>query len=337
MARPLRIDYPGAWHHVTCRGNEKKKIFSDDHDRIRFLEILAKSVELYEIEVHAYVLMNNHFHLLLTTPQANLRSLMQRFNTAYTVYYNRRHRRVGHLYQGRYKAILVDTDPYLLELSRYLHLNPVRIPKYSQLDVEEKREIIRRYCWSSYPGYVRMKHRQSFVNYEKILEMVGKGDDRKGRKRYEQFVIGGILKDMNITFWQEVKGQAILGSDEFVDRIYERFLSKRKVDERELPGLKELKTGPETMEEIAQQVALEFGVPAGDLYRKRAACRVARSIFMELCRVYLIRKMSHVQIGLKLGGVSVAALTQNIKRLSSRLEDDSDLRRRFHKLVAVWG
>lgn len=262
---------------------------------------------------------------------------MQRFNTAYTVYYNRRHRRVGHLYQGRYKAILVDTDPYLLELSRYLHLNPVRIPKYSQLDVEEKREIIRRYRWSSYPGYVRTQHRQSFVKYEKILEMVGGGDDRKGRKRYEQFVIGGILKDMNITFWQEVKGQAVLGSDEFVDWIYERLLSKRKVDERELPGLKELKTGPETMEEIAQQVALEFGIPAGDLYRKRAACRVARSIFMELCRVYLIRKMSHVQIGIKLGGVSVAALTQNMKRLSSRLEDDSDLRQRFHKLVAVWG
>jgi putative transposase len=336
MARPIRIEYPGAWYHVTCRGNERKVIFSDDLDRAKFLEILAKSAELYGIEVHAYVLMDNHFHFLLMSRQPNLKSFMQRFNTAYTVNYNRRHQRSGHLYQGRYKAIVVDSDSYLLELSRYVHLNPVRIKKYSQLEVEEKVKMIRTYTWSSYPGYVSLKHRQSFVTHEKILAMVGKGDDRKGRKRYEQFVLGGIVKDMNFTFWQEVKGQAVLGSNAFTDWIYERFLSRKKADKRELPGLKDLETGPETVQEIARHVSLEFDVPPEQLYQKRSPCRVARSVFMDLCCFYLARKMSLAEVGRRLGDVSVAALTQNSKRLSSRIENDSDLRRRFDKLTHLW-
>jgi REP element-mobilizing transposase RayT len=112
MARPLRIEYPGAFYHVTCRGNERREIFADDRDRKRFLEILAESKEIYGVEVHGYVVMANHFHLMVMTPEANLQKFMQRFNTSYTVYFNRRHRRSGHLYQGRYKAILVDADNY---------------------------------------------------------------------------------------------------------------------------------------------------------------------------------------------------------------------------------
>ncbi len=261
---------------------------------------------------------------------------MQRFNTAYTVYYNRRHQRSGHLYQGRYKAIVVDSDSYLLELSRYVHLNPVRIKKYSRLEVKEKCNIIRTYPWSSYPGYVSLKHRQGFVTHEKILAMVGKGDDRAGRKRYREFVLNGILKDMNITFWQDVKGRAVLGSAGFVDWIYDRFLSEAKGDKKELPGLKELETGPRSVEQIARHVALEFGVPAKQLYQRRSGCRIARSVLMELCCLYLARRMSLAEIGRKLGGVSVAALTQNRKRLSSRVKHNSDLRRRYNKLARKW-
>jgi len=336
MARPIRIEYPGAWYHVTCRGNERKEIFSDDSDRVKFLEILAKSAQLYGIEVHVYVLMDNHFHLLVMSRQANLKSFMQRFNTAYTVYYNRRHQRSGHLYQGRYKAIVVDSDSYLLELSRYVHLNPVRIKRYSQLEVEERVKIVRTHSWSSYPGYVSLKHRQPFVTHEKILAMVGKADDRKGRKHYEQFVLGGVAKDMNFTFWKDVKGQAVLGSDAFADWIYNRFLSRKQVDKRELPGLKDLETGPKTIEQIDRNVALQFDLPTKQLYQRRSACRVARSVFMELCCFYLARKMSLARVGRKLGDVSVAALTQNRKRLLSRMENDPDLRRRFQKLTRMW-
>lgn len=332
MARPLRIEYPGAYYHVTCRGNERREIFADDLDRKRFLEILAESKEIYGVEVHGYVVMANHFHLLVMTPEANLQKFMHRFNTSYTVHYNRRHRRSGHLYQGRYKAILVDADNYLLELSRYLHLNPVRLKRYFQLEVKEKRKIIRTYPWSSYRGYVYLKHRQPFVIYSTVLEMVGGRDDREGRKGYADFVMGGILQDMNITFWQGVRGQAVLGSDDFVDWIYERFLAHRKVDRKEFPGLWELRKRPETIEEIAREVAREFEVEEASLYRRRGVNRVARSVLMELSCLHLVRRMSLAVIGRELGGVSVSALSQNRSRLAERMKDDRQLRQRFQKL-----
>lgn len=136
MARPLRVQFPNAWYHVTSRGNERTSTFRDDHDRRKFLEILEESCRLFRVEVHCHVLMSNHFHFLLKTVLANLSRFMQRFNTSYTVYFNRRHHRSGHLFQGRYKAILVDADAYLLELSRYIHLNPIRLKKLKDMPVE---------------------------------------------------------------------------------------------------------------------------------------------------------------------------------------------------------
>jgi hypothetical protein len=174
------------------------------------------------------------------TPEANLQSFMQRFNTTYTVYYNCRHHRSGHFYQGRYRAVLVEADHYLLELGRYLHLNPVRIKKYSNLGIQEKQEIIHKYPWSSYGGYIRERDIQSFVSYSKILEMIGGKDDREGRRRYKVFVISGIMKDMNMTFWEGVKGK---------------------------------------MEEIAGEMGREFGVMQAKLYFRRASCGVARSVW----------------------------------------------------------
>jgi len=331
MARPLRIEYPGAWYHVTCRGNEKRNIFRDDADRAKWLETLSGNLKLYRIELHSYVVMQTHFHLLLMTPEGNLRKFMQRFNTTYTVYFNRRHRRSGHLFQGRYKAILIEKDEYFVELSRYIHLNPVRIKKYSQLGIEEKRRILKGYAWSSYAGYTHLRKRQSLVNYSEILDMAGGGDSFGGRRKYEQFVMDGVMKDMNITFWKGVRGQAVLGSDEFVDWIYDRFLSKKKVDRRELTGIKDLQTGPATVEEIARAVSREFGVEEEGLHRPRGVPQ-ARSILMELCRVHLSRRMSFAEMGRRLGGISVSAISQNKKRLEESLGKDSHLHERFQRL-----
>ena len=333
MARPLRIEYPGAWYHVTCRGNERRNIFRGDADRDRFLDILSTNLKLYRVELHSYVLMQTHFHLILMTPEANLRKFMQRFNTTYTVYFNRRHRRVGHLFQGRYKAILVEKEEYLVELSRYLHLNPVRIKENSQLEVEEKRRILKGYGWSSYAGYTHLRKRQPFVHYSEILHIVAGGDGFGGRRKYEQFVMDGVLKDMNITFWKGVRGQAVLGSDDFVDWIYERFLSKKKMDRRELTGVKDLKTGPATVEEIGRAVSREFGVEEEGLYRPRGIPQ-ARSILMELCRVHLSRRTSLTEIGRRLGGVSVSAISQNRKRLEASLREDPHLRALFQGLAS---
>jgi putative transposase len=333
MARPLRIEYPGAWYHVTCRGNERRNIFKGDSDRLRFLDILATTSHLHAVEVHAYVLMDNHFHAVLMTHEANLRTFMHHFNTTYTVYFNRRYRRSGHLYQGRYKAVLIDAESYLLELSRYVHLNPVRIKKHATLPPEEKSTIIARYPWSSYRGYCRHKDRQGFVTYSKILEMVG---GRDVPSRYSRFVLSGISEQMDRSFWEGVRGQAILGSESFVDWVRERFLSKEKGDRRELPALKALQGGPESAAEIAQEVASRFGVSEKDLYRRYASCRDARSIFLELCCLYLSRKMNLSQIGRELGEVSGAALSQNRKRLAAKISRDDGLREQFKDLRGVW-
>src|SRR3990172_3795533 len=120
MARPLRLQYPGALYHITARGNERKPVFRSDEDRETFPEILANTIDRYRLIVHAYVLMNNHYHLLLETREANLSRALRDLNGIYTAYFNRRHRRVGHLFQGRYKAILVEKESYLFELSRYI-------------------------------------------------------------------------------------------------------------------------------------------------------------------------------------------------------------------------
>ena len=126
MSRPLRIEYPGAFYHATSRGNERKEIFKSDGDREKFLFYLASAAERYGALFHAYCLMTNHYHLMIETPQGNLSQIMKHINNSYTNYYNVKHKRAGHLLQGRYKAILVEADTYAAELSRYIHLNPVR-------------------------------------------------------------------------------------------------------------------------------------------------------------------------------------------------------------------
>ena len=173
MARPLRIQYSGAVYHVTCRGNERKEIFKDDRDRKTFLEILAYSSKIYNIKIFSYMLMENHFHLLIETPLGNLGEFMRHFNITYTGYYNRRHNRTGHLYQGRYKSILVDKESYLSVLSRYIHLNPVRIQAMEKNTDEEKIQHLRNYTWSSLPGYINKGKREQFLDYAMVLEEYG--------------------------------------------------------------------------------------------------------------------------------------------------------------------
>ena len=199
------------------------------------------------------------------------------------------------------------------------------------MEIEEKRKILKSYPWSSYAGYGHLRKRQPFVSYSEILDMIDGKDTFGGRRKYEQFVMDGVMKDMNIPFWKEVRGQTVLGSDDFVDWVYERFLSKKNMDRRELSGIKDLQTGPATVEEIRRAVSREFRVEEEGLYRRRGVSQ-ARSVLMELCRVYLSRRMSLAEIGRRLGGISVSAISQNKKRLEASLRKDPHLRERFQGL-----
>ena len=172
MARPLRIEYPGAFYHVTSRGNERRTIFQSNRDREKYLSYLESAHERYGAVIHVYCLMGNHYHLLLETPRGNLSKILQYVNGAYTTYFNIKRSRSGHLFQGRFKGILVDKDEYCKELSRYIHLNPVRAGM-----VKAPLE----YPWSSYRYYARRDKKPKWLTTEFVLGEFG-GEGGEGLK-----------------------------------------------------------------------------------------------------------------------------------------------------------
>lgn len=202
MARPLRLEFTGALYHITSRGNERKAIYFDDTDFELFLMLLGKVCEQYNWVVHAYCLMTNHYHLLVETPDANLSKGMRQLNGTFTQAINRKHKRVGHLFQGRYKAILVDKDAYLLELSRYIVLNPTRANMVQALDD---------WPWSSWRAVMGIAASPSWLATDALLSMFSK-QRKTAREKYADFVQQG----KGIAVWDKLTNQLFLGSDDFV-------------------------------------------------------------------------------------------------------------------------
>ena len=336
MARPLRIEYPEAWYHVTSRGSERGEIFRDDRDRVRFLEALKESIERFKVEVHCYVLMSNHFHFLLRTREANLSRFMQRFNTAYTAYYNLRHHRAGHLFQGRFKAIVVEADEYLKELSRYLHLNPVRLKKYKELPIEDKGKILKGYRWSSLPGYRGLMKRDEFVTYEAVLGYMG-GDTKKGKKRYRDFVLSGIHKEIKNPL-TEARAEAVLGTDSFIEWVRKTFIDGRKWVRKDQPQAR-LLTGVIPVEEIARVVGEEYGVKAEELLRARSPHREGRRVLIEMVYRLNMSQRPLQRLGDELGGIGGAAVANNHTRIQKQILDDGRFSKRvkriYSKLISV--
>jgi putative transposase len=224
MARPLRIEFPGALYHVTSRGNARQRVFRDDEDREMFLATLAWVVTRFAWRCHAYCLMNNHVHLLIETPQPNLSRGMRQLNGVYTQRFNRRHRKVGHLFQGRFKAILVEKEGYLLELARYIVLNPVRAKMVKMPE---------RYLWSSYRAMVGLAPVPPALAIEWVLDQFAR-TRATARRRYAKFVHDGIGVPGP---WEEVKGQVLLGSEAFIERLTPQL---QECSTREIPKLQRL-------------------------------------------------------------------------------------------------
>ncbi|MDH4098988.1 MAG: transposase [Nitrospirota bacterium] len=320
MSRPLRIQYPGAVYHVTCRGNERKDIFRDDADRERFVSLLEQSAEIYSVTVYAYVLMTNHFHLLVETPLGNLGEFMRRFNISYTGYFNRRHGRVGHLYQGRYTSLLVDKDEYLTTVSRYIHLNPVRTKVWSGKTVEEKASFLDGYQWSSLPGYCEKKKREKFIDYALVLEPYG-GDSAGARRRYRDALLGEISSPQELK--KQVVGQSILGGDEFVRWVKEK-LGDRGAD-RECPPLRAV-VSYNAQDEILAAVASATGKTIGQIKSDRG---VVRQIAMEL--LARVGGLKGKEIG-ELLGVDYSTVSVGRKRLRDTLASDRAAKRLLERV-----
>jgi len=205
MARPLRLEFPGALYHVTARGNAQQPIYRDDEDRRRFLASLAHAVDRYSWVMHAYCLMDNHYHLLLETPRPTLARGMRHLNGTCTQAYNRRHQRVGHLFQGRYKAILVQRQPYLLELCRYVVLNPVRAKMCQRAE---------QWPWGSFRATAGIEPAPTWLTTGWVLAQFA-ATRSQAQKAYRVFVGEGLAQRP----WEALRGQIYLGTEEFVEML----------------------------------------------------------------------------------------------------------------------
>jgi REP-associated tyrosine transposase len=254
MARPMRIEYDGALYHVTSRGNERRPIFRDDEDRVAFLDTLLKVDERFNWICHAYCLMNNHYHLIIETPDGNLSQGMRQLNGVYTQLFNRKHHRVGHLLQGRFKAVLIEKEGYLLEVSRYVVLNPVRARAVERPE---------QWKWSSYRGTAGMGKPHKCLTLEWILGQFG---TKRGQaqKRYREFVSAGMRGKDGL--WKEVRGQSILGDSLFFKNLLVHVRAHqaiREIPKRQRhagrPGLSQILASKKLRGEEIKTAVLEHG------------------------------------------------------------------------------
>ena len=306
MARALRIAFPGAFYHVTSRGNERKAVFKSNSDRVKFLEYLESASQRYDALIHAYCLMDNHYHLLLETPSANISQIMRHINGAYTTYFNIKRDRSGHLFRGRYNAILVDIDEYAKQLSRYIHLNPVRAKMV--LSPEE-------YEWSSYRAYIGKQKPANWLYRDFILGYFG-SKISTAEKEYQKFVTTIVDKKFDSPL-DEVVGSTLLGSADFIAYIKDNFLSDKQPD-KELPALKELakKASIEDIFEIVEPVFTNDKA-------------LARNVKLYLCQKYTGQKLK--QIGMHFG-IGESGVSQACRRVSLKIEKDSKLNKRVARL-----
>lgn len=237
MARPLRIEFPGAVYHITSRGNAKQVIFLDNQDRDKMIEILSTVVDRFHWFCHAYCLMDNHYHLIIETPKGNLSRGMRQLNGVYTQVFNQRHQRIGHLFQGRYKAIIVEKDSHLLSLCRYVVLNPVRAGMVRKPDG---------WAWSSYRATIGVAKRPVFLKVDWVLSQF----DRKRNesvKKYKRFVMEGVNERSP---WETLKGQIFLGTDGFIEGLSGEL--GEKGDAKEIPKIQRY-AGRPSLEEVLKE------------------------------------------------------------------------------------
>jgi len=220
VARPLRIEYPNALWHVTNRGVEKRDIFLDDHDRLRFLQLLQKALADYRWQLFAYVLMSNHYHLFFRTPDTNLSLGMKDLDGDYASSFNVRHGRVGHLFQGRFKSHLVDSETYLLALARYIVLNPVRAGMVDSPG---------RWKWSSYRATAGLIAVPAWLDPIPLLDYLNPSDRTVAMHDYREFVAAGVGQE--VSPWENVVAQTFLGGAAFLQEVEERIREHRCSDQ----------------------------------------------------------------------------------------------------------
>ena len=308
-------------YHATARGNDRRAIFRDDADREHFLRRLRESVAQFEVRLYLFCLMDNHFHLVVETPRANLGCFMHRLQTAYTVYFNLRHRRHGHLLQGRYGAWLVEKDAYLLRLSRYVHLNPVFTADARRRPLRERITLLRQYPWSSYQRYIARDPRVDFVDCEPILAMIGQGT-RGSSQTYRGFVEAAI-EDIDAAFLEaKCTSPLCIGSEGFRDKIHTLYHGLLKT--KPLPEDIAFRRTPTLLDAdaVLDAVCQALAVDRRSLLRRRRNSFDRAIASRMLCDyVGLTQRQAAHMLGIATG----AAVSLQLCKLAQALESDKRL------------
>ena len=313
MARPLRIEFPGAYYHVMNRGNQRQTVFHRTEDYRLFLEKLAEFATLFSVDILAYCLMRNHFHLYVRTPEGNLSRFMQSLLTSFTVVLNRRRKSCGHVFQGRFKAELVEGMKYGNEVSRYLHLNPVRTPVTKELPVEEKQRTLIEYPWSSFATCVGLATCPAWLKREVTLQSYG-GVTDAAMRAYRDYVEQGLLGQVDNPA-DTVAVRSVIGDEAFLDQVKRKHLLRRQAVRAEEPMLAKLQGAlPPTA--VLGAVATVLGVPVNDLIRRKSIHREARRQAM-YCVCRLSRHCRSLTELAEMFGVSVAGLTRSRDRVAA--------------------
>jgi REP element-mobilizing transposase RayT len=316
MARAWRIEYEGALYHVLSRGNEQRTIFIDNEDRLLFLETLGEMSERFEIDIFAYMLMDNHYHLLFRTNRANLSKSMQWFGATYTKRFNVRHNRSGHLFQGRFKNMLVENDAYLLQLSYYIHRNPLRARVVKRLTSHR---------WSSYQVYAYGKSSAKWLNTDLILSHFVNEEDP--HKAYRQSAQKYAFEEQRL--WEDLSYGIILGTKKFIENIKKQYLCD--APHQEIPQQKQIDKDldPEAVFLKAAKVLKCNPEHFRKSKRISKADKLNRDMLIYL--LWQLGQLTNQQIGDKFG-LTYSAVSQRVSIFKKLLKKNQALHKKFNQI-----
>lgn len=276
MVRPLRIEYPGAWYHAMNRGSNYRKVYLEDHDYKLFITVLKESCNLFKVFISSYCLMPNHYHLLVFTPEGNLSRFMRHLNGVYTQRFNRKHKKDGPLFRGRYKAILVQEEEYLTGVVRYIHRNPMKTKLARNLQD---------FKWSSHRDYLKGRSKDEWLNIDSVLLNFGR-KRKQAVSMYKEFV-EQEPDDEVAKFYSKKNQRSILGEESFVEKIKERFIYSDQKINVEIKEKKEIQ-GESRIKKINEVVCKVFKISKAKLLVSRRG----EENLPRLTAIYLARELS---------------------------------------------
>lgn len=315
MSRPLRIEFPGAWYHIMNRGRRYESIFSDKKDYQMFIDLMMEISEMWNVNIAAYCLMTNHYHILLQTPNGNISRCMRHLNGVYTQRYNRRYKLDGQLFRGRYKSILVGNDEHLIQIVRYIHKNPVKAGRVKEMS---------QYKWSSYNGYLSNSDKWKWLYKGLIVSMIA--PQEQGRlKTLKEFMQQDNSENIKRLFSSKNR-PSIFGSEEFIKKIKSQYYTNKK--SYEVPESKKISPESDT---IIKAVCEHYGVPFNVLLEtRRGQFNEPRNIAVYLLRQ--IRGDSLLEIGELFGIRAYSTVSSIIRRIAKMERTEKKIRDQITKL-----